>query len=626
MSATILIAEDSPTQAQWLATILAQQGHIPIVAGNGQLALEEARRNQPALVISDILMPEMNGYQLCTALKRDSNLSHIPVILLTSLSDPNDIIRGLQAGADGYVTKPFDIQILLNRINIFLAMEPEPLQLPAPPLDVFYAGRHHRIYAERRQMLSLLLGVYEDAVQQNKTLIDTQLELKRLNENLEDQVATRTLALKKEINQRKQVEEELREERAALAQRVEDRTRDLQRLNTELAYALHTRENFLAMMSHELRTPLNAVLGLGEVLQEGIYGELNEQQREAVRVISESGSHLLNLINDILDLSKISANKLELVLGLTSTSDLCRASAIFVRQAALKKNITLVEDVVEVNEFYADDRRLKQILVNLLTNAVKFTPAGGKVGLEVTADAATEWVQFVVWDTGQGIAPEDLKVIFNPFMQVDNGLNRQYEGTGLGLTMVEHLVTLHHGQIEVESEQGHGSRFTVKIPWLQQPLEVPPAKPAAPLPASSLLSDGYTRAQLSNIRLLLVEDSSQNFQTMQDYLTGKGFTVDLVRDSVEVVERAWQTRPDLIVVGIQLSKVNGLEVIRQLKAHPELSQIPVVAVTAFALPGDRERCLEAGATEYFSKPLPLNELMSLILGMATNRDKDKLTT
>ncbi len=620
MNTEILIVEDSATQAQLLAAIIARQGYIPVIATNGRRGMEAVRSSPPALVISDIVMPEMNGYEFCAALKQDPDFGHIPVILLTTLSDPNDIVRGLQAGADGYVTKPFDVKILLSRITTFLEMPPEPPQLPNLPLDVVYAGQHHQVHSGRRQMLNLLLGVYEDAVQQNKTLTSIQLELKRLNENLEEQVASRTTALREEIGQRKQAEQELLQERSALAQRIDDRTRELRLLNTELAHALQTRDNFLAMMSHELRTPLNAVLGLGEILQEGIYGDLNDKQLEAITIISESGGHLLTLINDILDLSKISANMLELSCELITLTDICRVSLNFVRQAAAKKGITIVEKVEEVEDFYADARRLKQILVNLLTNAVKFTSSGGAIGLEVTGDATARQVQIVVWDTGQGIAPDHLKVIFNPFVQVDDGLTRQFEGTGLGLTMVEHLVSMHKGQIDVVSEVGKGSRFTVKLPWLTQPeITAEPAEPEAVPLVSYFSSDDQYVTQPGNFCILLVEDNEPNFQTMLGYLTAKGFNVELVSDGLEVLSKTRQIHPDLIIMDIQLPNLNGLEATRQIKADPTLTDIPVIAVTAFALPGDRERCLEAGATEYYSKPLPMHDLMNQIVGLMAER-------
>ncbi|MEI7644634.1 MAG: ATP-binding protein [Chloroflexales bacterium] len=240
----------------------------------------------------------------------------------------------------------------------------------------------------------------------------------------------------------------------------------LRRANAELARAARTKDEFLANMSHELRTPLNAVLGLSEALQEQVYGPLNVRQHESLSVIESSGRHLLTLINDILDLSKVEAGRLDLQVEFISVADVCQSSLVFVKGMAIKKSIKLaflLND--QMAEAAVDPKRMKQMLVNLLSNAVKFTPDKGQVSLDVIADAVAGVIRFNVQDTGIGIAPDDKARLFQPFMQLDSSLNRQHEGTGLGLALVRRLAELHGGSVTVESTPGQGSCFTISLPY-----------------------------------------------------------------------------------------------------------------------------------------------------------------
>ena len=260
------------------------------------------------------------------------------------------------------------------------------------------------------------------------------------------------LGISRDIAQRKRAEAELAAERASLAARVEERTADLSRTNAELARAVRAKDEFLANMSHELRTPLNAILALSESLLDQIRGPINERQRASLSSIETSGRHLLTLINDILDLSKIEAGRLDLRFEPTPLAELCEASLLFVREMALKKQLQIgfsLDDQLTVIE--ADAQRLKQMLVNLLSNAVKFTEPGGTVELAVEVDREAEAVRFTVADSGVGIDPEMMARLFQPFTQLDASLSRRHEGTGLGLALVRRLAELHGGSVAVES-------------------------------------------------------------------------------------------------------------------------------------------------------------------------------
>jgi PAS domain S-box-containing protein len=414
----------------------------------------------------------------------------------------------------------------------------------------------------------------------------------------------------RDVTERKQMELALAEERAQLAQRVEERTAELQMLNAELARAARLKDEFLATMSHELRTPLNAVLGMSEILRDNIYGPLNEAQLGAVRHIEESGRHLLELINDILDLSKIEAGKMELTIGSVAVHDLCQASLRFIQQMAQKKRLTVSAAIdSRVESVQADERRLKQILVNLLTNAVKFTPEGGRIGLEVVGDESKGTLYFTIWDTGIGISQEEIANLFKPFVQIDSGLSRRHEGTGLGLSLVSRLVEMLGGGVSLESEVGRGSRFTVSLPW--QPVSALPGAQTSLLAGDASRSSPQASVPVTPL-ILLVEDNEANILSTRDFLQARGYRIAVARSGLEAIEQAEQIQPHLILMDIQMPHMDGLEATQLIRARPPLARIPIIALTALVMPGDRERCLAAGINEYLSKPVSLNKLVELI--------------
>lgn len=406
-----------------------------------------------------------------------------------------------------------------------------------------------------------------------------------------------------DITKRKQSDELIRQYTDELEMRVKERTIELIRAN-------HAKDEFLANMSHELRTPLNGILGFSEALSGGIYGSINKKQNQAVEIIQSSGQHLLGLINDILDVSKIEAGKFELQLENVAVNDICQSSLVFVKQLAGKKSITVeYSPSLPTSMIFADPRRLKQILVNLLNNAVKFTPEKGRVKLEVKADAEADQMWFSITDTGIGITPEDLQKLFKPFVQVDSSLARQYEGSGLGLSLVKKLVEMHGGSIGVESEAGKGSSFYFTIPT--QSLNMQNAE-SEKMSAQLTPNETTTKHQQEKKRILLVEDNATNMMVTSDFLNEKGYQVIEARDGLEAIEHAHQQKPDLILMDIQMPNLNGFETIKRLRAAPELASVPIIALTALAMPGDRERCLEAGATEYMAKPASLKQLAEMM--------------
>ena len=385
------------------------------------------------------------------------------------------------------------------------------------------------------------------------------------------------------------------------------RSRDeLSTANIALERAARLKDEFLASMSHELRTPMTSILGLTEALREQLYGPLNEKQRRAVTTIEQSGQHLLDLINDILDLSKIEAGQFQLYRAPCSVDETCMAALQMIKGMAQQKHqsvgFTINLTSVEID---ADQRRLKQMLVNLLSNAVKFTPEGGQLGLDVHADAKEGVVRFQVWDHGIGIAQEDFAQLFRPFTQLDGRLARQYSGTGLGLSLVRRMAELHGGSVTLDSSVGEGSRFTLSLPWnsnmsarraesvLLQSLDIPTVQRHA--------------HRDRPLVVLMVDDNLAMMGMYVDYLRSIGCDVHAADNGLAALNLLNELRPDAILMDIQMPGMDGLDVIRRVRGwrDPAIAATAIIALTALAMPGDRERCLDAGADEYLAKPVSL---------------------
>ncbi|MBC7877815.1 MAG: PAS domain S-box protein [Anaerolineales bacterium] len=375
----------------------------------------------------------------------------------------------------------------------------------------------------------------------------------------------------------------------------------------EIERALRIKNEFLANMSHELRTPLNSILGISESLEEQIAGNLNEKQLKYIGIVRESGRHLLELINDILDLSKIEAGRMELDIQQISVDALCQSSLRMIKELSQKKSLNVsfkVKGNIEV--ILADQRRLKQSIVNLLSNAVKFTPEGKEIGLEVSGNTKTNQVEITVWDQGVGIAQDDIKRLFKPFVQLDAGLAREYQGTGLGLALVAQMVNLHGGQVRVESTVEKGSRFIITLPWLSSEhtqradivdeLSLPTPKPP----------------EKRNGRILLVEDTDVVVQLISEYLRYKGYEVILAHDGAHAIQLATQEHPDLILMDVMMPIMDGLEATQRIRTIKTLKNTPIIALTALAMSGDSERCLAAGMNDYISKPIQMQNLADMI--------------
>lgn len=399
---------------------------------------------------------------------------------------------------------------------------------------------------------------------------------------------------------------EISEQHVTLEERIRQRTEALGEAMLRANAVSQAKSEFLANMSHELRTPMTGILGMIDVVLDS---QLTHDQRDQLETAQRCANSLLALLNDLLDLSKIEAGKMLLertpfelrrVLEDCTRSQLPRAS---------QKGIEIVCDVApEVPEAaVGDSLRLRQIVTNLLSNAVKFTEHGG-VTLRATLGAGTPPgvldLRLTVEDTGIGIPKDKLPAIFDNFTQADGSITRRYGGSGMGLAITRKLVELHGGSITVSSAPGAGSTFDVALPLAPAPVSVRRAEPDATGPREPVPSP--------RARILVVEDTEVNQKVLATILTRKGFLVEIARNGREALEAMERQSYDLVLMDVQMPVLDGLEATRLIRSHVVWCRVPIIAMTAHAMRGDRERCLEAGMDGYLAKPVNAAQLVASV--------------
>jgi signal transduction histidine kinase len=593
----ILVVEDSATQAARLRYLLESYDYIVEVSENGQKALEWLLKHTPLLVISDIVMPEMNGFLLCERIKSNERTDNIPVILLTSLSDPEEVIEGLSCGADGFITKPYNDEYLISNINKLFSGEAAPVsRTNTLGIEINYNGGKRQIQTDPQKVIKLLLNIYQGAIFQNNELIQTRDELKQLNEKLEELVEERTKELKKD-------EEKILAFNAELEQRIAERTAQLNAAN-------RAKSEFLANMSHEIRTPMNAVLGYAELL--GFMLE-DKIQRNYIESIKSSGRSLLTLINDILDLSKIEAGKLELQFEFVNS--LCFFSE-FERIFSLRLSDKGLKFILEISSgtpegIYVDDARLRQVILNLIGNAIKFTEEGS-IRLKVYTEnpqivsypkgKTDEFIDLIieVTDTGIGISKEMQEEIFNPFVQ-EHGQNvKKYGGTGLGLAISQRLVQLMNGTIELDSQINRGSSFKITIPGVTYLRDFDKKAKEIQLDPADILFEKAT--------IIVADDVEHNRKYLIDALRKANIEIVEAEDGQQAYLLAKKIVPDLIITDIRMPGLDGFELLNKLKSNKKLKNIPVIAYSASVMKAQRDRIHESKFAGLLIKPVQVTEL------------------
>ena len=375
----------------------------------------------------------------------------------------------------------------------------------------------------------------------------------------------------------------------------------LLRANIESERANQAKSGFLSGMSHELRTPLNAIIGYTDLLKANVYGSLTEKQYHSIMTIHESGEHLLSLITDLLDISKIDVGALSLEIIPLSVSEVVTSVIHMFTTQAAKKELS-IDDCIDpsISMSFADYKILKQILVNLLSNAIKFSPDNGKIEINVFP-FEKHFIKFEVIDHGVGIEEEKLEKIFSEFYQVNKVRDSLLGGTGLGLALTKRLVEAHCGLIGVKSELDKGSTFWFTIPWKK-------SKPVERELKTSTVHD----LRVNSHKILLVEDNQTNINITLDILAIKNHYVTTAKNGKEAVEKAELENPDIILMDLQMPVMDGYTATRELRSIPEFSDIPIIALTASADQESVKQAMNAGCTEHIAKPVTAKSLLSVI--------------
>lgn len=571
----ILIAEDSATQAEQLRYLLVRNHYNVLVANNGKEALARLNETSPALVISDIVMPEMNGYELCQRIKADENTWHIPVILLTSLSNTQDVVEGLACGADSFITKPYTEDYLLVHVERTLADKSlRQSDRAAIEVKINLPGKSGLIALDLQRMLSLLLSTYEAAVHRHAELVRSQNELSSLNDRLEELVEERTAALSAEITEHKKCLTALELSHDTLSHR-----------NVELQDVYHA-------VSHELKTPLTSAREFASILLDGIAGPLTDDQTHYLQLIRESCDQLHFYVSDLLDATRLETGKLEVRPVDTSMETLVANVVSAMTSAMQAKGIELRREIdPALSSMPLDQRRIYQVCMNLLNNALKYTPAGGVVTVRVRTDPDDpEGIQFSVRDTGRGIAPEHLDRIFDKLYQVRETDTSIEGGMGLGLYIASEIVRLHGGRIWVESTVGGGSIFYFTVP---------------------------KRARAPRHHILFVDDDTSTQEMARATLEPVGFEVSVASDGGTALEIVRGRAVDLAIVDLCLPGMPSPVLMGELRNTR--GDLPLVLYTGYPDSQLMMQAMKFSPLTLLTKPCPPEKLIATVRAMLAER-------
>jgi len=585
---TILIIDDSQLNITIINNYLKFDYNI-LSSKDGYSGIELAVESKPDLILLDILMPDIDGYEVCSILKKDTQTRDIPIIFLTALSDAETEVKCFELGAVDYISKPICFQVLKARVNTHLQL------------------RLHQIRLEeivKNRTNQLLLSNHELKMQiiERKRAEDI---VRSLNEDLEKRISERTIELRKinndlllEIEHRKNIENELIDAKQ-LAEK-----------------ASNAKSVFLSNMTHEIRTPLNGILGMTEI---GLELKLDDKVRNLLEIINTEATSLLDIINDILDFSKIEAGKMDIEAIPFDLQylmdDMIRVISIRAEQKGLRFISFLSPDLPV--KLIGDPGRLRQIIVNLAGNSLKFTHEGEifiKVEL-VDESGQNINVKFTVKDTGIGIPEEQQNKIFESFQQGEGSTTRKYGGTGLGTTIAKQLVELMNGEIFLTSVPKKGTTFWFIIPFIKQDIK------------NDKKNIFENNTDLKNMNIMLIDDNKTNQYVLSQYLTSWGANITQAlnfNDFIKSVQNPDNSKIkyNAIIIDTQIINTDGLELAKKIKDYNK--QIPIIVLCSFSNRGDCNICRKIGIDGFLSKPIKLDELRIAILSV-TGKLPDKIS-
>jgi PAS domain S-box-containing protein len=659
--ARILLVDDHPANLMALGAILDPLGQELVHANSGEEALRHLLESDFALILMDVQMPGLDGIQTAKMIKERPRNRHIPIIFLTAIhKDPSYIFRGYKEGAVDYLLKPFDPGILRAKVSVFVdlwrkneLLRRQQSMLRARELlevekrgelrfraltdsmpqcvwaarrdgEIYYCNRVWKEFAGEDAGITFFDAIPEEELEDVRQSFGTAV---RAGQPLEREQRLRRKDGVWRWHLCRMVPE--RDERGRISgwictatdidqqKRIEEANQVLlvseQEARRQAEIANRTKDEFLATVSHELRTPLNAILGWTRMLRTGAVEP--KALSRVLETIERNARAQTQLVEDILDVSRIIAGKLRVNIQKTDLHGVARAALDSVRPAAEAKGVVLAAELEPGSgEFCGDPDRLQQVIWNLLSNGIKFTPKDGQVVLRI--ERAKSDVRIIVSDTGVGIAPDFLPLVFDRFRQADSSITRTQGGLGLGLAIVRHLVEVHGGSVLAESEgEGKGARFTVQMPVravipVPEPLAAGGSEPL-PSPAKPPI---VAETLLAGLDVLVVDDEADARDLVTAVLVRCGAQVRTASSVEGAILRLRERRPDVLLSDIGLPSEDGYALIRRVREiDPE---VPAAALTAYASPDDHRRALAAGFHAHVAKPAEPSDLALLVASLA----------